>query len=235
VRRLSGLAGIAAAFSLGAGQAQASVITFDTLADTGTILFSTTREGATLSATATFTLVSWTATTASFTVAVANGSSGPGTNRLMAFGIDVVSPTLTGAGTSNDPDWGASINSVLPSFQSVDLCAFPQGNQGNNSCSGGTIGNGLDEAASDSFTLQLTTSGIFTNGISFTSPYGVKFQDVGTGGQSWEFAGCIQGTTPGQCDGGGGPGGDPVPEPATLALVGLGLLAAATTRRRKTR
>jgi PEP-CTERM motif len=36
-------------------------------------------------------------------------------------------------------------------------------------------------------------------------------------------------------DCGGGPTGDPVPEPATLALVGLGLFAAAATRRRQLR
>lgn len=33
--------------------------------------------------------------------------------------------------------------------------------------------------------------------------------------------------------GGGGPGGTPIPEPATLALVGLGLFGAASARRRK--
>ena len=106
------------------GAAQAEVLTFDSINDQGTLLFSATQDGATLKATVDFTLLSWTAGTAAFSVHVSNASSGPGTNRLMAFGVDLVSPELTSVNTNNDPDWDAGTNAVLPGFQRVDLCMF---------------------------------------------------------------------------------------------------------------
>ncbi len=209
---------------IGFGGAKASVMTFSGIGNTASILYSTTQDGATLSATMQFTLSSLSATSATFALNVSNNSTGPGTNRLMSFGIDTISPLLTGASTTGGV-WDASINDVLPSFQTVDLCVWRS-----NNCSGGAIGNGLSEASFDTFSLTLTTAGNFnTNGISFTSPYGVKFQDVGNTGQSFEFAGCIAGTP-----GCGGGGQTEIPEPASIALVGLGLLGAALARRRRT-
>lgn len=208
---------------IGFGAAKASVMTFNNINDTGSILYSTTQDGATLSATMQFTLSSLSATSATFTLNVSNNSTGPGTNTLLGFGIDAVAPILTGA--SADGVWDAGINTTLPSFQHVDLCIW-----NSNGCPGGAITNGLGEAQSDTFSLTLTTAGNFnTSGISFTSPYGVKFQDVGNSGNSFEFAGCIVGT-PG-CGGGGGQ--TEIPEPASLALVGLGLLGVALARRRR--
>ena len=204
------------------GAAHAEVLTFDSLNDQGSLLFSASQDGATLNATVDFTLLSWSAGTATFSVHVANASSGPGTNRLMAFGVDLVSPELTNVNTNNDPDWDAGTNVVLPGFQRVDLCMFLS-----NHCTGGGIGNGLGEGLSDSFTLNLFTSGDFTKGITFTSPYGAKFQDVGRSGQSYEFSGCI--ATNGQCGG----GQTEIPEPATLALAGLALAAAGVAARRR--
>lgn len=203
---------------MGMGSSHAAAMIFDSVNDTGSILFSTTRQGATLSATVTFTLNSLSAAQAIFGVQVSNSSSGPGTNRLMSFGIDVVSPALNFALANSG--WDATRNTNFPSFQTVDLCIWD-----GSSCSGG--GNqGVGEGQMESFALTLGTAGNFlANGVSFTSPYAAKFQSVGTGGDSFEFAGCIVGTP--NC------GPNQVPEPASIALVGLGLIGAALARRRK--
>lgn len=202
---------------MGIGSAHAAVMLFDSVADTSSILYSTTQDGATLSATVKFTLDSLTAAQAIFGVEVSNNSSGPGTNRLMSLGIDIVSPTLNFASASGG--WDATRNTTFPTFQTVDLCLW----DGNN-CSGG--GNqGVDAGQIESFALTLGTTGNFLAGISFTSPYAARFQSVGTQGEAFVLTGCIVGTP--QC------GPTQVPEPASVALVGLGLLGAALALRRK--
>lgn len=202
---------------MGMGSTHAALMLFDSVNDTGSILYSTVHDGATLSATVNFTLNSLSARQAIFGVKVLNNSSGPGSNRLVSFGIDIVSPRLISASTNGG--WDATRNTNFPSFSSVDLCIWD-----GSTCSGG--GNqGVGEGLSESFDLTLRTLGDFTGGINFTSPYAVKFQSVGTRGNSIEFAGCIVGTA--------GCGPSQVPEPASIALVGLGLLGAALARRRK--
>ncbi len=226
--------GVAAAAALAlCSQAQAAAVLFDGVNDTATLLYTSMVDGATLSATVKFTLTSWSANTATFATIVTNNSTGPGQNALLSFGIDVVTPALKSASTSAGSDWSASIGDNFPTFQKVDLCVWS-----GNGCSGGPVGDGLAEGMASSFDLVLKTNGgnDFTQGITFMSPYSIKFQSVGTNEVSVEFAGCIA-SQPGCGGGGGGAGGNNgnVPEPNALALIAVAALAAGLSRRVLTR
>jgi hypothetical protein len=137
--------------------------------------------------------------------------------RLTGWGFGV-NPDATGVTFSDAADGGlidASLDSI-PSLAGIEVCAW-----GGNNCSGGANG-GIQAGSSDAFALIL--AGHWTDSVTF-DPLGVKFQ---TGDGSFEFA-CT-----GACTGGGGP--QAVPEPQSLALLGLGLLVlAALPRRRSTR
>jgi hypothetical protein len=128
-------------------------------------------------------------------------------------GIGWASTPLATSGSDTSSIFSAYLNQNFPANPSVNLCL-----SSGSVCAGGGSG-GLSASQSDLFTLTL--NGSFAGATIDFSSFAAKFQ---TGVGSFEPIGWITGTCTSNCGTGGG-GGASVPEPGTLSLFGVGLLA----------
>ncbi|WP_372914702.1 cistern family PEP-CTERM protein [Sandarakinorhabdus sp.] len=170
-----------------------------------------------------FTLNSVSGKIWNFTAAVDNTlSTAPVGARVSSFGFNG-NPKITGATAISGPFTGAVINAGFPQIggqTTIDFCLTS-----NNNCQGGGGGGVVNGAlANQQFALSFAnniTSVIFNNFI-------IRYQSIS--GSRFGNSGIGLGTN----DGGFDPGGDPVPEPASWAMLiaGFGLIGAAARRQR---
>lgn len=190
-----------------------------------------------LTAEALFKVTMFNATTLAFDIEIKNTTvlppGGFNTN-VLAFGFNI-DPNATAVSVSDvagsglsAATWEGALSQNFPSFQTIDICVWAA-----NGCSGGNVNQGLAAGASDKLTLTLTgnfaaPANSTNKYVALLSDFPLKFQ--GSWG-SFEVPGGPNGgggcTDPNGCGGGG------VPEPTSIALFGLGMVALRLNQRRR--
>lgn len=145
---------------------------------------------------------------------VAGGSPSGKDARLSQFGFGI-DPNATGVTFSDAADKGivGAALDTIPSLSLIEVCGY-----GGNNCSGGGNEGIYGNGGSDTFSIIL--AGTWGDSVNI-APLGYKYQ---TNNGSFEFYSSTSST--------GGPPTGNVPEPDTLALLGIGILGACLYRRR---
>jgi PEP-CTERM motif len=169
---------------------------------------------------AVMTVVGVSSTSITLSVAITNTSSSPITGlRVSVFGFDTNPNVLSAAATGFFSGTVVQSGLQLPSgFGSIEMCVK---NGQLNNCSGGG-GTGISLGQSGTTNLTLNFSSIGASGVTFSN-FGVRYQSITGAGNVTSAVGRGTPQTP------------PIPEPASMAVFGLGALMVGAALRKRAR